>query len=154
MRTLVAGFGNVLRGDDGVGVEVVRRLEAAGWGAVNGVRLVEIGTGGVQLAQELLDPFDRLVIVDAMARGGPPGRVYAVRVDHVPPADIVDPHTAVPARALAMAAALRALPSEVFIVGCEPGDVDELTLELSPPVRRAADEIVTRVIALLQESPR
>ena len=27
MRTLIAGFGNVLRGDDGFGVEVIRRLQ-------------------------------------------------------------------------------------------------------------------------------
>ena len=33
MRTLIAGFGNVLRGDDGFGVEVVRRLEQAGVGS-------------------------------------------------------------------------------------------------------------------------
>ena len=30
VRTLIAGFGNVLRGDDGFGVEVIRRLQEGG----------------------------------------------------------------------------------------------------------------------------
>jgi hydrogenase maturation protease len=41
-RTLIAGFGNVLRGDDGFGVEVIRQLEAAP--LPPGVTLMEIGT--------------------------------------------------------------------------------------------------------------
>jgi len=53
MRTVVAGFGNVLRGDDGFGVEVVRRLQDEGR-APTGTVCLEIGTGGLALAQELL----------------------------------------------------------------------------------------------------
>ena len=59
MRTLVAGFGNVLRGDDGFGVAVVRQLELSG-SAPAGTVLLEVGTGGVALAQALLTPYDRL----------------------------------------------------------------------------------------------
>jgi Ni,Fe-hydrogenase maturation factor len=36
---------------------------------------MEVGTAGIRLAQELLTPYDRLVIVDAMTRGGAPGTV-------------------------------------------------------------------------------
>src|SRR5262245_35654245 len=67
-RTLVAGFGNVLRADDGFGVEVLRRLRERG--PIPGVDLIEIGTAGIRLAQELLTPYDRLIVVDAMTRGG------------------------------------------------------------------------------------
>ncbi|HEV2131682.1 MAG TPA: hydrogenase maturation protease, partial [Longimicrobiaceae bacterium] len=74
-RTLIAGFGNVLRGDDGFGVEVIHRLEAAG-PAGDEVRLLEVGTGGLALAQELLAGYDRLIIVDAMTCGGAPGTLY------------------------------------------------------------------------------
>ena len=51
-RTLVAGFGNVLRGDDGFGVEVVRRLQTNETMSKDTVML-EVGTGGVALAQAL-----------------------------------------------------------------------------------------------------
>ena len=59
-RTIVAGFGNVLRGDDGFGVEVVRRLEAAG-SAPSGTVCMEVGTGGLALAQEY--PRDRFEVI-------------------------------------------------------------------------------------------
>lgn len=156
-RTLIAGFGNVLRGDDGFGVEVIRRLEEGGVdiGIRSGeVELLEIGTGGLRLAQELLTPCDRLIVVDAMARGGIPGSLYVLAVEGVEPpadADLVDLHLAVPSRALAVAKALGALPREVFLVGCEPAEVDELTLELSPAVRAAVDGALARIQDLIRE---
>lgn len=145
---VVAGFGNVLRGDDGFGVEVVRRLEQSG-DTPDGTVCLEVGTGGIALAQELLTPCDRLVIVDAIARGGTPGSVYVLCVDEVEAPRSVDMHMAMPARALGLAQALGALPREVFLVGCEPAVVDELTMELSDPVNRAVDSVLEHVQTLL-----
>ena len=148
MRTLVAGFGNVLRGDDGFGVEVIRRLRESDL-VRDGVDFMEVGTAGIGLAQELLTPCERLIIVDAMKRGGPPGSVYVSEVESVEPATEVDMHMAVPARALAVAKALGALPREVFIIGCEPAEVDELTTELTPPVAAAVETALEHVRRLL-----
>jgi len=147
VRTLIAGFGNVLRGDDGFGVEVIRRLQERE--PISDVEVMEVGTAGIRLAQELLTPCDRLIIVDAMNRGGTPGTVYVVRVESVDAAGEVDLHLAVPARALAVAKALRALPPEVFIVGCEPGEVDELTTEMTPPVQAAVGAVLEHIDWLL-----
>jgi hydrogenase maturation protease len=135
-RTLIAGFGNVLRGDDGFGVEVIRRLQDAGFSSQD-VELLDVGTGGIRLAQELLGRYDRLIIVDAMSGSGPPGRVHVRRVESIEMVAEIDLHLAIPSRALALAKALGALPREVFLIGCEPAEVDELTTELSPPVQRA-----------------
>ena len=149
VRTVVAGFGNVLRGDDGFGVEVVRRLQDEG-GAPTGTVCLEIGTGGLALAQELLTPCDRLVIVDAMTRGGTPGDVYVLRVESVDALRSVDMHMAVPARVLELAQALGALPREVYMIGCEPASVDDLLMELSAPVQKAVDSALRDVQTLLQ----
>lgn len=148
-RTLIAGFGNVLRGDDGFGVAVIQRLAEETWG--DGVEILEVGTGGIRLAQQLLDSYDRLIIVDAMARGEPPGTVYVRRVESVDPVGEVDLHLAVPARALSLAQALGALPGEIYLVGCEPCEVDELTTDLSPPVQAAVDAAVERVHRLVAD---
>ena len=149
-RTIVAGFGNVLRGDDGFGVEVVRRLQEAG-SAPKGTVCMEVGTGGLVLAQELLTPCDRLVIVDAMTRGGVPGSVYVLRVDGVAALRSLDLHMAVPARVLELAKALGALPRDVYLVGCEPAVVDDLTMELSPMVQKAVDSALRDVQTLLEQ---
>jgi len=148
VRTLIAGFGNVLRGDDGFGVEVIRRLREHHDERTD-VDLMEVGTAGIRLAQELLTPYDRLIIVDAMRRGGSPGSVYVSEVESVESATEVDLHLAVPARALAVAKALGALPRQIFIIGCEPAEVDELTTELTPPVAAAVDAALAHVRALL-----
>lgn len=147
-RVLVAAFGNQLRGDDGFGIAVLRRIEASR-AAHDRVRLLEVGTAGLRLAQELLTPCDRLIVIDAMTRGGAPGTVYVLQVDDVPPATAVDMHLAVPSQALAVARALGALPPETFLVGCEPEEVDELTTELSARVRAAVDVAATHVHALI-----
>ena len=149
---LVAGFGNVLRGDDGFGVEVVRRLHQPG-AVPEGTVLLEVGTGGIALAQELLSPYDRLVVVDAMQRGGAPGTVYVLKVDSVETLRSVDMHMAVPSRALGLAQALGGLPREVFMVGCEPVVVDDLQMELSGPVEASMDAAVTAVRRLLEGGP-
>lgn len=147
MRTLIAGFGNELRGDDGFGVAVLRRLEQEELGPR--VELHEIGTGGVRLAQQLLDGYDMLIVIDAMRRGGAPGHVAVLEVETVTPPTEIDMHLALPERALALAQALGALPRRVFLVGCEPLEVEELTTELTPRVRQAVEIAVARVKQLL-----
>ena len=147
-RTLIAGFGNVLRGDDGFGVEVLRRLGERGVACAS-VELLDVGTGGMRLAQELLSPFDRLIIIDAATRGGAPGTVYTLVIDEVRPTREIDMHTTVPSRALEVAQALTTLPREIYLVGCEPASVDELTIELSPLVAAAVDRAVREVETLL-----
>ena len=147
-RILVAAFGNELRGDDGFGIAVLRQVEAT-HGAEDRVRLLEVGTAGLRLAQELLTPCDRLIVIDAMTRGGQPGTVYVLQVDEVPLARDVDMHMAVPSQALSVAKALGALPAETFLVGCEPAEVDELTTELSGRVRAAVDVAAGHVRSLI-----
>lgn len=146
MRTLIAGFGNVLRGDDGFGIAVLDRLQARGELSPD-VTLLEVGTGGLQLAQALLDPYDRVIVIDAMTQGGVPGQLYVQRVESVAAAGEVDLHLAVPAAALAVAKALKALPREIYLVGCEPEEVDELHIGLS----LAVEAIVERAVAAIDE---
>jgi hydrogenase maturation protease len=155
-RILVAGMGNLLRGDDGFGVEVIRRLRERG-GLPASVRAVDVGIGGIPLVQELLDGYELLIIVDAVSRGKPPGTLTTL-VPQLPdmqtlsPDDlgtmIGDPHTTTPSRVLLLAGALGVLPEETVIVGCEPEGSDEVRLALSAPVTVAVEQAAERVAAL------
>lgn len=147
-RTLIAGFGNVLRGDDAFGVEVIHQLEALGVGSPD-IELMEVGTGGIRLAQELLTPCDCLIIADAMTRGGAPGNVYVLEVESVQRVCEIDMHVAIPSHALSVAQALGVLPARVILVGCEPLVVDDLTCDISEPVRSAIAIAVTRIQDIL-----
>ena len=70
-QILVAGIGNAWLRDDGFGGEVVQRLEARELPA--GVSVVDFGTGGLDLAYEVMRGYDALVLVDVSRQGGEPG---------------------------------------------------------------------------------
>jgi hydrogenase maturation protease len=76
---LVAGIGNIFLGDDGFGVEVVRRLAARPH--ADNVRVADYGIRGFDLAFALLDDPAATILIDAMPRGGAPGTVYVLDPD-------------------------------------------------------------------------
>jgi len=160
MRILLAGVGNVLRGDDGFGIEVLNELQRTL--AVDGVEFFESGIAGISLVQKLMDGFDALIIIDALDRGGAPGQVFVLEPDaeslKTPPTthEATDLHQADPEVVLRMATALKVLPPRAWIVGCQAVDCDELEAPLTEAVARAvplAVERIRRIVLTLQEEP-
>ncbi|HSF15156.1 MAG TPA: hydrogenase maturation protease [Vicinamibacteria bacterium] len=155
-RILVAGVGNVLRGDDGFGIRLLHKLESGKLGRNPAIRFWESGIAGVSLVQELLDGFDALVVLDAIDNRGRPGELFvfepdldALRSEGGNPSRAVDLHEATPRDVLRMAAALDVLPERVWIVGAQPGSCDELTERLTPEVARAVEDACRRVEELI-----
>jgi hydrogenase maturation protease len=151
---LVAGIGNIFLGDDGFGVEVIRRL--AEHEQPQGVTLVDFGIRGLDLAFALLEGFDLAIMVDAMPRGGPPGKLYLLEPDleNLGQADI-QAHNMDPVKVLQMVKAFgEALPQgQMRIVGCEPGTFGPEgigRMGLSDPVAAAVDEAMHVVDRLIQ----
>ena len=72
-------MGNVLHGDDGFGAAVAEVLE--GRELRPAVEVTEVGISGVSMAQDLMDGYEAMVLVDAMERGEEPGTVYVERAE-------------------------------------------------------------------------
>ncbi len=159
MKILVAGVGNVLRGDDGYGVAVVRQLAECD-NLPEGVSIFEAGIAGISLVQELMNEYDALIIADAVERNQEAGTIYLLEPD-IPALDetaslqlhqsLVDAHYADPAKALLLAKKLEVLPAKVFIVGCQPANCDEFDSEMTPAVKRAIPIAVERIKSLIKE---
>lgn len=156
MKILVAGVGNVLRGDDGFGVRTVQRLEQLA--LPEGVRVVEVGIAGMALVQELMGHYDACIIADTVDRGGAPGTLYLLEPEIENPRgqeaeqlhrELVDMHYADPSRALRLAAALGVKPAQVFVLACQPGQLDELSETMTPAVERAVAEAVKMMQELI-----
>jgi hydrogenase maturation protease len=157
-RILIAGMGNVLLRDDGFGVEVVKRL-ALQDGLPGGVRVMDVGIGGIHLVQEMMRGYDALVIVDAMDGGAAPGTLRLLEAE-VPeleswPEDdrrdfLADMHYATPAKALILSKALGALPPKVLLLGCQPAETSELGLGLTEPIEAAVDQAVDEIRGILR----
>jgi hydrogenase maturation protease len=155
-RVLVAGVGNVFLGDDGFGVEVVRRL--AGRELPEGVEVVDFGIRGMDLAYALQDDYDVVVFVDATPRGQEPGTVYLMEPEIDGDGEVsLDTHGMDPVKVIKLSRALGAKRTRTLVVGCEPQvvvsgeDYDEMLMELSEPVRAAVEVAVRLVESLVEE---
>ncbi|MFE4590107.1 hydrogenase maturation protease [Streptomyces laurentii] len=153
----MAGVGNIFLGDDGFGVETVRRLAARS--LPPHVEVADVGIRGVHLAYTLLDGWDTCVLVDATARGGPPGTLYLIDATApderltAPDAAALDGHRMTPDAVLALLDTLCAgaggtRPRRILVVGCEPACLDEGG-ELSAEVAAAVPEAVRMVTELV-----
>ncbi len=153
-RILVAGVGNIFLGDDGFGVEVVRRL--AGRELPEGVEVADFGIRGMDLAYALQDDYELVVFVDATPRGEKPGTVYLLEPEIEEDGEVtLDTHGMDPLKVIKLSRALGAKPARTLVVGCEPQvvisgeDYEEMLMELSDPVRAAVEEAAKLVESLV-----
>jgi hydrogenase maturation protease len=156
-RVLIAGMGNVLRRDDGFGVEIANRLSAAGTLPAH-VKVIEVGIGGIHLVQELMGGYEALIIIDALERGSPPGTVHVLEAE-VPDLKtwgedqrgdfLADTHFTTPTKAMILAKALGVLPPKVYLVGCQPAEVDDFEIGMSDVVACAVDPTIRQIERLV-----
>ncbi len=150
---LVLGVGNVLLGDDGVGVHVVRSLrELADSGVLElppDTSVVDGGTLGRDLLPWLADAR-AVVIVDAMDADLPPGSVELLCDPVDRPRDgHVATHESGVADLLDSARVAGVLPRAVSLIGVQP-DAISVGLQLSEPVRSAVPIAVEATVAELR----
>jgi hydrogenase maturation protease len=154
---LVAGIGNIFLGDDGFGVEVIRRL--ASRKLPPSVRVADFGIRGFDLAYALEDGYETIILVDACPHGEAPGTLYVIAPDLGASADPDTPHSVIeahsmnPASVLRMARAMNIEVKNVLLVGCEPETLggEEGQMGLSRPVEAAVEEAVKLVESLINQ---
>jgi hydrogenase maturation protease len=150
MKVLVACVGNIFLGDDGFGVEVARSLSKRE--LPESVSVKDYGIRGFDLAYALLDPWDLVIIVDALARGEAPGTLYVVEPELNGPASAaLNPHGMDPVRVLSLAASMGTISAQILVVGCEPHDFgDELEgrMGLSSPIQGVVEAASDMILDL------
>ena len=149
MKILIAGVGNIFLGDDGFGVEVAVALSKRQ--LPSGLSVKDFGIRGFDLAYALLDPWDAVIIVDALPRGQAAGTLYVLEPDAAAADMELNPHGMDPVRVLNLAASLGSISAKVLVVGCEPHDLgDELEgrMGLSAPVQAAVEEACDMIVEL------
>jgi hydrogenase maturation protease len=154
-RILVAGIGNAWLRDDGFGGEVVRRLESRE--LPEGAAVFDFGTGGLDLAYEVMRGYDALVLIDVSRQGGEPGTLYVMEAQKedveagIEDGQLINPHAMDPQTVLRFVKTLGAWPGKVVIVACEPAQVEEMGMGLSAEVQSAVDAAVGLVIETIEE---
>jgi hydrogenase maturation protease len=156
-KILIAGIGNIFLGDDGFGCVVAERL--ARRPLPDGVRVIDFGIRGLDLAYALMGGYGVTILIDAVPRGGAPGVLYVIEPDlnelNEPGAQaiMVEAHTMNPMRALGLAKSMNGELNRVLLVGCEPATFgpEEGQMGLSEPVEAAVQGAVEMVESLVAE---
>jgi len=153
---LVAGVGNIFLGDDAFGVEVARSLSRRR--LPDNVLIKDFGIRGFDLAYALLDPWDAVILVDAMPHGEAPGTLYIVEPNLAGAGDpalydmALNTHAMDPVRVLNLAASMGTITAQVILVGCEPndfGDEPDGRMGLSSLVQASVEEASNMVEELV-----
>src|SRR6516225_4922274 len=143
---LIAGVGNAWLRDDGFGGEVARRLTERS--LPDGVDVMDAGTGGLDLAYEVMRGYDGLVILDVSRQGGEPGTLYVMEPEEgeieggIEDGQTINPHGMDPQTVLRFVKSIGAWPGRVVVIACEPGEVEEMGWGLSEQVERAVEGAV------------
>ncbi len=152
---LVAGIGNIFLSDDAFGVEVAQRLATRR--LPSGVKVEDFGIRGMHLAYELLEGYGALILIDVVPMGEPAGTLAVIEpeIEQGGAADsqdalLVDAHTMNPEVVLSTLSWLGGSVDKVFIVGCQPADLQE-GMGLSPAVALAVDDAVEMCCQLVSE---
>lgn len=154
-QILVAGVGNAFLCDDGFGGAVAQRLE--GRGVPAGVTVMDFGTGGLDLAYEVMRGYDALVIVDVSRQGGEPGTLYVLEPEEdeveggIEDGEAINPHGMDPKTVLRFVKSVGGWPGKVVIVACEPASVEKMEMELSEDVAAVVDRAVDSVLEQIAE---
>jgi hydrogenase maturation protease len=154
---LIAGIGNIFLGDDGFGVEVVRRL--ADLHLPTNVRVADFGIRGFDLAYALQDGYETTILVDACPHGDAAGTLYVIEPDlealddSEAPQAVIEAHAMNPMSVLRMARAMNIEVKNVLLVGCEPETLggEEGQMGLSAPVEAAVEDAAKLVQSLIDK---
>ena len=149
LPTLILGIGNILMGDEGVGVEVVRRLESLS--LPEGVACLDGGTGSFVLL-EPMQAAARVILIDATADGAPPGTITRLE-----PRFSRDYPNALTAHDIGLKDLLDAFhllgdPPPVTLYAVTVAPPLEVGLGLTPAVASAVPEVARLILAELTPS--
>jgi hydrogenase maturation protease len=154
-QILVAGIGNAFLRDDGFGGEVANKL--AERDLPEGVSVFDFGTGGLDLAYEVMRGYHGLVLIDVSRQGEAPGTLYVMEPDEesvggsIEDGETIDPHGMDPQTVLRFVKAIGGWPGKVVVIACEPAAVEEMGWGLSDEVAGVVDDAVELVLKTVEE---
>jgi hydrogenase maturation protease len=147
MRKFVLGIGNALLRDEGIGCHVAQALEEI---PLPNVKIIDGGTCPDLL--QFLEDTDKLIIVDAVKGGGPPGQIYRFHLEDI----TLEQKPFLSLHDVGLVDNLMLMKfwhsvDETVVIGVEPNQVD-WGLELSPELQGKMPQIIDTILSELNTS--
>jgi hydrogenase maturation protease len=145
---LVLGVGNLLLQDEGAGVWALARFQRK-YATPEGIECLDGGTSGMELLSHI-EGRDRLIILDVVKGGRPPGTVVRLEAEEVPALfrKKISPHQLGLSDLLAAATFIGKMPRELVLLGIEPKAFDT-GLHLSAEIEECIETVADMVAAEL-----
>jgi hydrogenase maturation protease len=142
-RVVVIGVGNLLMKDEGIGIHALKALRE--FALPRNIELIDGGTSPDLIA--CTGNCEKLIIIDAARAGGEPGSIYRFSPEDLSaePEALASAHELGVPQNLALMSLLGHQPSEIIIIGIEPGEISP-GLELSAGLRQKMPDIVKTVL--------
>lgn len=150
-KVVVLGIGNVLLADEGIGVLAVKVLEEFFEVPSENVELVDGGVGSFQLLP-YIEKAKRLLVIDAIAKGSPPGTLHKFTKDTLPKQILekLSIHEVSFLDILTLAEMRGFSPEELVVLGLEPESL-EMRYGLSPSVKANFIPLIEAVVSQLKD---
>ena len=151
MKTLILGIGNLLMGDEGVGIHVTRYLENQL--QISDVDIVDGGTGGFHLL-EYFQNYERVILVDATMNGQAPGTLTIIKPKYS--SDYPQTLTAhdIGLKDLLDALYLLNKQPEIILFAVSISNLEGLKLELSEKLQPSVKKVAEAIIKFLNDSKK
>lgn len=148
ISVLVLGIGNLVMGDDGVGVMVAQQLQQ-GYRFPDNVEIMDGGTLGLDLLPKL-ENITNLLMIDAVETGHMAGTCVRLCGQELPVAleTKLSPHQMGLKDLLAVSALMGHSPQEMVLIGVQPGSI-EMEVGLTAEVEAQFETLVSNVLAEL-----
>lgn len=153
---LIAGVGNIFLGDDAFGSVAARRMLRRRQRP--GVKIIDLGIRGFDLAFALLENYDLVVLIDILPHSAKPGSLRVLEIEFPPQPNACEhasqTHGMTPVRALEFASHFGVNAKQLYVVGCEPESLlpnGSGEFSLTPAVEAAIEPALKLVGELVGE---
>ena len=145
----VIGVGSLIKSDDGVGIQILRRLKEDK--ELKEVPLLEAGTSPMNYLKKISNS-KTVIVIDAVYGGEEPGSIYRFTLDEIERNEEIrrDAHGFSLPDVIELARARTGFPIEVIVYGIEPLDLS-LNIRLSAPVKEALPKAIAEIKKEIKE---
>jgi hydrogenase maturation protease len=150
LKILVAGVGNLLKSDDGLGPQVIERLKEVK--LPNNVDVMDLGTSGMDILHYSAK-YEKIIFVDAIRLSKSPGTVYRIKPREVQVSDneirdviYMSMHEIDLERVISLGRRLGQMPENLVIIGCEPKETGRMKIGLTEEVSSSVPNIIRLIL--------
>lgn len=147
-KVLVMGVGNLIMGDEGIGIHVIRELQKKQ--LRNNIDLLDGGTGGFHLISYLQE-YETIVMIDASLDNFPEGTVRMIK-----PKFASDFPKALSAHDIGLKDLIESVSligklPEIYLITVSVKELNNISIELSPAISGAVPGVISEVENILKK---